>query len=126
MRFTMRRAAWWCPLALALALAGCSKKPVQQVRLSFPDFPENVADMDLGQSLTIDVEAANDDGAGVTWSCRGEACTPLKTTPTSVTFDARGITGKAVLTAVSKKQPAVSREIRINVKLNDSPDMLCK
>ena len=120
----MKHAGWWC--GLALLLAGCSKKPVEQVRLSFPDFPENVADMDLGQSLTIDVETANDGGAGVTWSCKGEACAPLKMAPGSVTFRAVGLTGKAVLTAVSRKQPAVSRDIRINVKLNDSPDMVCK
>jgi len=120
----MKRTALLC--SIALVLAGCSKKPVEQVKLSFPDFPENVADMDLGQSLTIDVEAANDEGAGVTWSCSGEACARLKTTPSSATFNAVGITGKAVLTAVSKKQPSVTRSIRINVKLNDSPDMVCK
>ena len=109
-----------------MVLAGCSRKPVQQVTLNFPDFPQNVADMDLGQSLTIDVESANDDGAGVTWSCSGDACAALKTTPTSATFKASSITGTAVLKAVSRKQPEVTRQIRINVKLNDSPDMLCK
>jgi hypothetical protein len=118
----MKRAA----CCIALVLAGCSRAPVAPVTLAFPDFPENVADMDLGQSLTFDVETANDNGLGVTWTCKGEACAPLQTTPGSVTFKAGGITGKAVLVATSKKQPEVTRQIRINVKLNDSPDMLCK
>jgi hypothetical protein len=43
-----------------------------------------------------------------------------------VTFKAVGITGTAVLKAVSKKLPDVTRQIRINVKLNESPDMVCK
>jgi hypothetical protein len=112
----------------ALVLAGCSPEiPTRpEVKIDFPDFPQNVADMDLGQSITIDVETANDDGAGVTWSCAGDACAPLKATPTSVTFKAVGITGTAVLKAVSKKLPDVTRQIRINVKLNESPDMVCK
>jgi hypothetical protein len=120
----VKRASWWC--SAAMALAGCSRSPVKPVTLSFPDFPENVADMDLGQSVTVDVETANDGGAGVVWTCGGEACAPLKTTPTSVTFKASGVTGKAVLTAVSKKQPEVTRNLMISVKLNESPDMLCK
>jgi hypothetical protein len=114
---------------LALLLAGCSQISHPRdlpVTLSFPDFPQNVADLDLGQSVTIDVETSNDGGAGVTWSCAGAACAPLKATPSSVTFHAGGITGTAVLTAKSIKQPDVFRNFRVSVKLNDSPDMLCK
>ena len=112
-------------LCAALIGAGCAK-PGPPVSILFPDFPENVADLDLGQSITVDVETANDGGAGVTWTCKGEACGPLKTTPTSVTFKSVGLTGKAVLTAASKKQPEVRRHLIVSVKLNDSPDMLCK
>jgi len=113
--------------AAAICLAGCAKQPEKQVSLSFPEFPQNSVVLDLGQSVTIEVEAANDDGAGVTWKCDGAACAPFRaTTPTSVTFKAGGITGKAVVTATSKKQPSVSKEIRIGVGLNESPDMLCK
>lgn len=113
------------PLA-ALMLAGCSTAPPAPVTLAFPDFPQNSVTLDLGQSVTVDVEAKNDGGAGVTWTCEGK-CGPLTTTPASVTFKAAGIiTGKAVLTATSKKQPSVSRQFRISVGLNDSPDMLCK
>jgi hypothetical protein len=110
----------------AIALAGCASAPVAPVSLTFPDFPQNTVAMDLGQSITIDVAAANDGGAGVTWTCEGKACGPLKATPSSLVFKAIGLTGKAVVTAASKKQKDVSRQITINVKLNESPDMLCK
>jgi hypothetical protein len=111
-------------VVLAVLLAGCSRQ--LPVKLAFPDFPENVVSLDLGQSVTIDVVAVNDHGAGVTWSCEGPGCAPLKSTPASVQFKAAGITGKATLTAKSRKQPSVARSITINVGLNDSPDMLCK
>jgi hypothetical protein len=111
----------WISLTAGLLLAGCSVSPPVPVTLAFPDFPENSTVVDLGQSVTIDVA-----GDAVTWSCAGAGCAPLRTTPTSVTFKAAGITGKAVLTAMSKKQPAVKRDITVAVGLNDSPDMLCK
>ena len=115
-----------CTISLGLAGCAASAKKPMPVTLSFPDFPENTAVMDLGQSLTIEIAAQNDDGAGVTWKCEGEGCAPLKTTPTSLIFKAAGITGKAVITATSKKQPSVSRTITVGVGLNESPDMLCK
>jgi hypothetical protein len=123
-----KRAICWCSAVCSIAiwLAGCAAKPVAPVTLNFPDFPEGVTAMDLGQSLTIDVAAANDGGAGVIWTCAGEACGPLKMTPTSLIFKACGLTGKAVVTAASKKQIDVTRRITIAVKLNESPDMLCK
>src|SRR5579872_7356220 len=120
----MMSLAAWC-LGSALILVSCAG-PVVPVTLAFPDFPENVASMDLGQRLTIDVSAANDSGAGVTWKCTGDACAPLKTTPASATFKASGITGKAVITATSKKQTGVSRSLTITVVLNESPDMICR
>ncbi len=104
-------------IAAAVLLAGCS----DPVTLVFPDFPQNSTVLDLGQSVTIDVV-----GDGVTWSCAGAGCAPLKATPTSVIFKAAGITGKAVLTATSKREPNVKKAITIAVGLNDSPDMLCK
>ncbi len=119
------RAYIWLGM-LGLGLSGCARKPELPVTLSFPDFPQNVAVLDLGQAVTIDVVAANDSGAGVTWSCAGPGCGPLKTTPTSVIFKAGGITGRAVLTATSRKQPEVTKKFRISVGLNESPDMLCK
>jgi hypothetical protein len=121
----MTRAAWL--LSKALVSGGCTYEERDlPVTLRFPDFPDNVAVVDLGQTVTIDVEAANDDGVGVTWSCAGAGCAPLKVTPTSVTFKAIGITGKAVITATSRKHPNISRNITVSVSLNDSPDMLCK
>jgi len=104
-------------------LAGCSSPPVT---LSFPEFPEGIVVVDLGQSVTIEVKAENDGGRGVTWSCAGAACVPLKSTPTAMTFKAIGITGNAKITATSIKQPAISRTINIVVGLNESPDLLCK
>jgi hypothetical protein len=110
-------------IAAALIPVGCSSLPV---RLTFPDFPEGVVALDLGQSVTIDVAAANDDGKGVTWSCAGTACAPLTSTPVSVTFKAIGITGNAKITATSKKQTAISKSIKVVVGLNDAPDLLCR
>ena len=111
-------------VVLPVLLAGCSRQ--LPVTLMFPDFPENVVSLDLGQSVTIDVVATNDHGAGVTWSCDGPGCAALKSTPASVQFKAVGITGKAIVTAKSRKQPSVTRSMTINVGLNDSPEMLCK
>lgn len=113
-------------LAIALALAGCARQPDLPVEVIFPDFPENTATIDLGQSVTIDVETKNDGGAGVTWSCKGEGCGVLKPTSQSLTFKAIGITGKAVVTATSKKQPGVRKDFTVKVGLNESPDQLCK
>lgn len=111
---------------VAIALGGCAYTPDGPVALTFPDFPESIAVLDLGQSVTIGVNAQNDGGAGVTWTCAGPGCAPLKTTPASVTFKASGITGTAVITATSKKQTGVTRKITVTVGLNESPDMLCK
>jgi hypothetical protein len=107
----------------ALVSTGCSTAPVT---LAFPDFPQGMVTIDLGQSVTIEVAAQNDGGKGVTWTCAGDACTPFKSTPTSATFKAIGITGTAKITATSKKQPAVMKSIKIVVGLNDMPDLLCK
>ena len=104
-------------------LAGCSST---SVRLTFPEFPEGVVVVDLGQSVTIEVKAENDSGKGVAWTCAGAACVPLKSTPTAVTFKAIGITGNAKITATSMKQPAVRRTINIVVGLNEAPDLLCR
>jgi hypothetical protein len=121
----MRRPVWW--LFVALVSGGCVYEPDNlPVTLTFPDFPENVATIDLGQSLRIDADGANDEGGNVTWSCAGAGCAPLQVTPTSVTFKAVGIAGKAVITAVSRKQPGVSRKITVSVGVNESADMLCK
>lgn len=103
--------------------AGCQTEPVT---LAFPDFPEGIVAIDLGQSVTIEVVAKNDGGRGVIWSCAGAGCAPLKSTPTSVTFKALGITGNAKITATSKKQPSVSKTINVVVGLNESPDLLCE
>jgi hypothetical protein len=107
----------------AFVSAGCGTAPVS---LAFPDFPQGVVTIDLGQSVTIDVAVQNDGGKGVTWTCAGDACTPFKSTPTSATFKAIGITGTAKITATSKKQPAVTRSIKVVVGLNDMPDLLCE
>jgi hypothetical protein len=112
----------------ALLLANCGKPaaPALPVTLSFPEFPQNTATLDLGQSLTVEVEAANDGGVGVRWSCQGPACGVLKPTPQAITFKAIGLTGQATLTATSLKQPSVSRSMTVKVGLNESPDQLCK
>jgi len=67
----MKRTGLIFTAAVMSAACGASR-----VTLSFPDFPEGVAVIDLGETLTIDVEATNDDGMGVTWTCAGDPCTP--------------------------------------------------
>ena len=124
----MKGTAWWFSICLifvaAAILGGCG---TSAVTLTFPDFPGGVAVIDLGESLTINVTAANDGGMGVTWKCAGEACAPparLISTATSVTFAAKGITGLATITATSIKQPTITKSIRVTVNLNDVP-VLC-
>jgi len=63
--------------------------------------------------LTIDVEATNDDGMGVTWTCAGDPCTTLTQTPTAVTFTATGLSGTVTITARSIKQSDVAKNILV-------------
>jgi hypothetical protein len=110
-------------LCATFVLAGCRTPPVTIV---FPDFPQGLITIDLGQRITIEAVTQNDGGQGVTWSCAGAACLPFtSTTPTSVTFKAIGITGTAKITATSKKQPSITKSINILVGLNEMPDLLC-
>ena len=109
-------------LCVTLVPMGCRTPPVT---LAFPDFPQGMVTIDLGQRITIDVAAENDGGRGVTWSCAGAACVPLNSTPASVIFKATGITGSAKITATSKKQPSITKSIDIVVGLNEMPDLLC-
>jgi hypothetical protein len=106
----------------ALISASCGSS---NVTLSFPDFPEGVAVIDLGETLTIDVEATKDGGMGVTWKCAGDPCTTLTQTPASVTFTATGLSGTATITARSLKQTDVAKKILVIFNLNDTPDLLC-
>jgi hypothetical protein len=95
------------------------------VTLEFPDFPMGVAMIDLGQTLTIQVDAQNDGGQGVAWTCEGDACTQLTSTTKWATFYASGITGTATITATSIKRPSVHQSLKVTVNLNSVPDMLC-
>ena len=79
-----------CFVAAAVAQIDCRAVPVT---VEFPDFPLGAVMVDLGQSLTINAETHNDGGKGVTWSCTGNACTTLTTTPQWAAFHASGITG---------------------------------
>jgi hypothetical protein len=111
---------------LAVGMAGCSRVPVEPVvkaatvTVAFPDFPNGVAVVELGDSLTIDVETLNDGGKGVTWSCAGSACTGLTMKPNSAVYNASGLTGAATITARSIAQPEVKKTLTIVVNLNDS------
>jgi len=118
----MKNLAMCITLCATFVAAGCGTPPVA---LAFPDFPQGLVTVDLGQRITIEVAAENDGGMGVTWSCAGAACVPLNSTPTSVIFKATGITGTAKITATSKKQPSVTKSINIVVGLNEMPDLLC-
>ena len=112
-----------CFVAAAVAQIDCRAVPV---RVEFPDFPLGAVMVDLGQSLTINAETHNDGGKGVTWSCAGDACTTLTTTPQWAAFHASGITGEAIVTATSIQQPSVHATVRVTVNLNLIPDMKCE
>ena len=78
--------------------------------------------MVLGESLIINVTAANDGVLGVNWTCKGEACArpnKLTSTPTSATFTTEGLTGTATITATSIKQPTITKSITVTV---DEPE----
>jgi hypothetical protein len=114
---------------VSLLMAGCDRAPVPTVKaasvtVAFPDFPNGVAVLELGDSLTIDVETTNDGGKGVTWSCAGSACTGLTMKPNSAVYNASGLTGAATITARSIAQPTVTKTLTIVVNLNDST-VLC-
>ena len=120
------RVPWTLLLCILLiAAAALGSRLTAPVALEFPDFPMGVAAIDLGQTLTIKVDAQHDRGKGVTWTCAGDACTKLTSTTKWATFYASGITGTATITATSIEQPRVQRSVKVTVYLNAAPDMLC-
>jgi len=122
----MKRMTQWLFICLVfVAAVALGERLAAPVTLAFPDFPEGVATVELGQSLTIKVMAANDGGKGVTWTCAGDACTNLTSTSKWATFYASGITGTATITAASKKQPGVRKSINVTVLLNAVPNVHC-
>jgi hypothetical protein len=125
-RVDINRAARWllfCAVFVAtVALGDCLAAPTT---VDFPDFPFSVAVVDLGQSLTINVDTTNDGGRGVTWTCEGDACTKLTSTSRWATFYAAGITGTATITATSIKHPKLHKSVKLTVYLNAVPNMLC-
>jgi hypothetical protein len=122
---TNRIARWLFVGALFLGTAALGERLAKPTAVNFPDFPFGVAVVDLGQSLTINADAANDGGQGVTWTCVGGACTKLTTTSRWATFYAAGITGTAIITATSIKHPSVHQTLKVTVYLNAVPNMLC-
>ncbi len=120
-----RAIRWTLVSALCVAAAALGSRLMAPVALDFPDFPVGVAAIDLGQSLTIKVDALNDGGQGVAWSCEGDACGKVVSTTKWATFYATGITGTAVITATSIRRPSVHKSLKLTVYLNAVPDMLC-
>jgi hypothetical protein len=122
----MKRTAQWLFICLVfVAAVALGERLAAPVTLAFPDFPEGAVTVELGQSLTIKVMAVNDGGNGVTWTCAGDACTNLTSTSKWATFYASGITGTATITATSKKQPGITKSIRVTVLLNAVPNVHC-
>jgi len=109
-----------------IAVAALGARLAAPVSIDFPDFPFDVAAIDLGQSLTINADTQHDGGKGVTWSCAGDACSNIVSTSKWATFHAGGITGTADITATSIKQPSVHKTLRVTVYLNAVPNMLCE
>jgi hypothetical protein len=112
-------------VCLGVAVAAQSDRAPARTTVEFPDFPVGAVMIDLGQSVTIEAETKNDGGTGVTWTCVGEACTAMTTTPHWATFHASGITGKAVITATSIQQPSANATVTVTVNLNFVQDMKC-
>ena len=117
------RLVFLCALFVATAALGDRIIPAPVVE--FPDFPFNVAVVDLGQTLTVKIDTAKLGEGGVTWSCIGDACTKLTSTSAWATFYASGITGAATLTATSVAHPNLHQSLRVTVYLNAVPNMLC-
>src|SRR5580704_6582712 len=87
------RLASLCAIFIATAALGDRLIPTPAVE--FPDFPFSVAVVDLGQTLTVKIDTAKLDPKGVSWTCKGDACTKLTSTSQWATFYASGITGTA-------------------------------
>ena len=122
----MKQMVAWLSVILIFVAAGAALHHFTlPVTLTFPDFPDGVAIVDLGQNLTIKVMATNNGGKGVTWTCAGDACGKMTTTTKWATFYASGLTGTATITATSIKRPSVSTSIKVTVHLNATPTMLC-
>src|SRR5271155_1211474 len=122
----MKQMVSWLSVILIFVAAGAALHHFTlPVTLTFPDFPDGVAIVDLGQNLTIKVMATNTGGKGVTWTCAGDACGKMTTTNKWATFYASGLTGTATITATSIKPPSVSKSIKVTVHLNATPTMLC-
>jgi hypothetical protein len=118
-------ARWLSVCAIFLAAAALGGRLAAPTVVDFPDFPLGVAVVDLGQSLTINVDATNDGDQGVDWTCVGDACTKLTATSKWATFYASGITGTAIITATSVERRDAHRSLKVTVYLNAVPDMLC-
>ena len=112
-------------LVFFLTAAALQERLSPRVTLDFSDFPSGVAVVDLGQSLTVNVDAKNDGGKGVTWMCKGDACTKLTSTRQWATFYASGITGTANITATSVRQPRIHKTLKVTVYLNAVPNAVC-
>jgi hypothetical protein len=111
--------------AVFIATAALGDRLVPPPAIEFPDFPFNVAVVDLGQTLTVKVDTAKLGDKGVTWTCKGDACTKLTSTSQWATFYASGITGTATITATSIAHPSLHESLKVTVYLNAVPNMLC-
>jgi hypothetical protein len=111
--------------SIFVTASACGEYVTAPVTLDFPDFPLGVAVVDLGQTLTVKVDARNDGGQGVTWTCAGDACTRLTSTSRWATFHASGVTGTATITGTSIKQPSLSTSLKVTVCLNAVSNLLC-
>jgi hypothetical protein len=121
----IRLTRWLLVGVACVATAAVGARLAAPVDLEFPDFPMGIASIDLGQSLTVKVDAQHDGGQGVRWSCDGDACGQLTSTTKWATFYATGITGTATITATSIKRPSMHKSLKLTVFLNAVPDMLC-
>jgi hypothetical protein len=118
-------ARWLLACLIFVTTSACGEYFTAPVTLDLSDFPLGVAVIDLGQTLTVNLDAENDGGQGVTWTCVGDACTKLTSTSKWATFHASGVTGTATITATSIKQPSLSMSLKVTVYLNAVSDLLC-
>ena len=114
----VRRIGIGCVCLILLAFAGCTNTPPDQTTVKVFLQGGNAYTLDNGQSVTLAVETFNDDGAGVSWTCSGSACSAAtnltNSSKTSVKFTATTV-GTATVTATSVKTHSVAQSAVITV-----------
>jgi hypothetical protein len=124
-KLTIRTFGVFLSAVFILAFEGCyGNPPPQQQGVSVTLSSGSTLALDAGQSATITATTTDDNGAGVSWTCSGTACTAgtnlSSQSTTSVKFTA-STTGSATITATSVKDSG--RQATVNVTVTAVPSL---